>query len=794
VSGTSGASGTSGTSGVTGTSGTSGDTGSTTPIGASGNTGPTTSSTAPTVSTTTASSGATGTSGTTAASGATGTTAPGTLTPSITSIDAQPTTGATLVGGAGGSAKAGGALAPAPSLFSAANPLAGVLPGSVFDPLVNAALSADVPQYYVEHFDVPAFLLPIYESAAAAYDVPWQVLAAINQVETNFGSDLNVSSAGAEGWMQFLPSTWKGYHVDATGSSVADPYNAADAIFAAAKYLAAAGAATNLPAAIFAYNHSEAYVQSVLLRAELLSGVPTGLVNSVSELSEGLFPIQLRYHPSYKSTAGGGGSAGSTSSNNGKAPAPSAIAASVKDTALGHAADSAKVFASAHAAAVAVQDGTIVAIGHNRKLGTYVRLKDSFGNVYTYGNLASVAAYHLLPKPESTAVTGSLATAGELATGPAPTTPASAGQQSPAGIAATAAAEATASQLAGQRGSQPSGSRTDAGLEFASRSGPNALIFAPGALQAAPPSKHVRRQSLQRRLVARYYTSAFGLRRTQLEARAMRVGSHVLAGTILGYLGTGKPHLLFELRPAGAGERAIDPRPFLDAWTQLATLELHRSALGEPLYGPDLTGADAGQALAMSQIDLERVILGNQHLQIALCERRAIAAGDVDRRVLATIEFLVDRGYDPTIAGNCTPTSAAASLTTADSVTVTALDGLAIAGHTSSGSVADSAVRALAALPGADAPSQIASFESVAGAANTVTSTTDPGAIVVSFTPQSNPVAVASTASVAATFKLGPTRWAQLDADLLTIREPRVPTVISTVAIRSSAAAAAKTP
>jgi len=85
--------------------------------------------------------------------------------------------------------------------------------------------------------------------------VPWQVLAAINQVETNFGSNLNVSSAGAVGWMQFLPSTWQGYGVDATDSGVADPYNAADAIFAAARYLSAAGASANLPAAIFAYNH-----------------------------------------------------------------------------------------------------------------------------------------------------------------------------------------------------------------------------------------------------------------------------------------------------------------------------------------------------------------------------------------------------------------------------------------------------------------------------------------------------------------------------------------------------------
>ena len=61
---------------------------------------------------------------------------------------------------------------------------------------------------------------------------------------------------------------WKRYGVDASATGVRDPYNAADAIFAAARYLQAAGAAQNLPLAIYAYNHSWSYVNSVLLRAE----------------------------------------------------------------------------------------------------------------------------------------------------------------------------------------------------------------------------------------------------------------------------------------------------------------------------------------------------------------------------------------------------------------------------------------------------------------------------------------------------------------------------------------------
>jgi membrane-bound lytic murein transglycosylase B len=65
-------------------------------------------------------------------------------------------------------------------------------------------------------------------------------------VESDYGRNLSISSAGAVGWMQFLPATWKQYGVDVTGSGTADPCNPLDAIFAAARYLNAAGASKNL--------------------------------------------------------------------------------------------------------------------------------------------------------------------------------------------------------------------------------------------------------------------------------------------------------------------------------------------------------------------------------------------------------------------------------------------------------------------------------------------------------------------------------------------------------------------
>src|SRR5215218_5251996 len=60
-----------------------------------------------------------------------------------------------------------------------------------------------VPNFFIEKFRIPPFLLPIYQAAGIQYGVRWEVLAAINEIETDYGRNLNISSAGALGWMQF---------------------------------------------------------------------------------------------------------------------------------------------------------------------------------------------------------------------------------------------------------------------------------------------------------------------------------------------------------------------------------------------------------------------------------------------------------------------------------------------------------------------------------------------------------------------------------------------------------------
>jgi len=111
-------------------------------------------------------------------------------------------------------------------------------------------------------------LQPIWQAAGQAYGVPWSVLAAINKIESNFGQNMGPSSAGAIGWMQFMPDTWARWGIDADGDGIADPWDPQDAIYSAARYLAASGAATDIASAVFSYNHAQWYVDEVLQLAQ----------------------------------------------------------------------------------------------------------------------------------------------------------------------------------------------------------------------------------------------------------------------------------------------------------------------------------------------------------------------------------------------------------------------------------------------------------------------------------------------------------------------------------------------
>jgi murein DD-endopeptidase MepM/ murein hydrolase activator NlpD len=146
------------------------------------------------------------------------------------------------------------------SLPSAGTPNA---PGGISIPV-----SFTTPPASPRQLALPA-LHDLWQRAGAAYGIPWNVLAAINKIESNFGQNMGPSSAGAIGWMQFMPSTWLRWGVDADGDGLADPWNAVDAVYAAARYLAASGGQADISRAIFSYNHADWYVREVLDLAQV---------------------------------------------------------------------------------------------------------------------------------------------------------------------------------------------------------------------------------------------------------------------------------------------------------------------------------------------------------------------------------------------------------------------------------------------------------------------------------------------------------------------------------------------
>jgi hypothetical protein len=118
---------------------------------------------------------------------------------------------------------------------------------------------------------IPTSYLDLYRRAAVTCPgLPWTVLAGIGTVETGNGSNVHRSTAGAEGPMQFMPSTWAMYGYDADGNGKADIQSPTDSVFSAARYLCAAGAGRggqSLDNAIFSYNHAWWYVREVIIIA-----------------------------------------------------------------------------------------------------------------------------------------------------------------------------------------------------------------------------------------------------------------------------------------------------------------------------------------------------------------------------------------------------------------------------------------------------------------------------------------------------------------------------------------------
>jgi murein DD-endopeptidase MepM/ murein hydrolase activator NlpD len=122
---------------------------------------------------------------------------------------------------------------------------------------------------------IPPEVLALYQAAATRYRLPWTLLAGIGMEETNHGRNHATSSAGAQGLMQFMPTTFAAYAVDGNADGRTTINDPADSIYTAAAYLVASGALRGpdgIRQALFAYNHADWYVGDVLSYAHAYGG------------------------------------------------------------------------------------------------------------------------------------------------------------------------------------------------------------------------------------------------------------------------------------------------------------------------------------------------------------------------------------------------------------------------------------------------------------------------------------------------------------------------------------------
>jgi hypothetical protein len=614
---------------------------------------------------------------------------------------------------------------------------------SIVDP---GPVPIGVPNVFIEKFRIPPFLLPIYQAAGMEYGIRWEILAAINEIETDYGRNLNVSSAGAIGWMQFLPSTWEQYGVDANGDGRKDPYNPVDAIFAAARYLRAAGADKDLRRAIYAYNHADWYVDSVLMRARLIGGLPADLVGSLTGLTQGRFPVdgRARYADGIDPRA---------ATRRVRAGNPARPIEPEPDR------DGILIFAAEGTPVIAVQDAVVVGRGTTPRLGRFVRIRDAFGNEYTYARLARLEETHPVPKDRSG---GDGARADADAAG------------TPADEVAAPGAAADAAPAKERLFAHPTRPR-------AYRAGGARQLEAGGD---APAGR------------AAYAKRLLGLEPDEVAWRRLEPGARIVAGTILGRIGrtssSRAPHVLFEIRPAGRGAPRIDPKPILDGWKLLEATAIYRAKGRNPFAADDERSPTIGQILLMSKASLQRRVLRNPRIRIYRGGRRDIRAGRIDRRVLATLEFLAANGLNPTVTslqtGHSLYTSSGriSQHATGTAVDIAAINGIPIAGNQGKGSIADITIRRLLTLQGAMKPHQIISLMRYPTADNTLALGDHHDHIHIGFRP------VAGTAGRALNGSLAREQWPRLIDRLNAIENPVVRRRPSKDAIRVREARSAR--
>ena len=641
---------------------------------------------------------------------------------------------------------------------------------SFTDVLPGPSTATGVPNFIIRKFRVPPFLLPIYQAAGIEYGVRWEVLAAINEIETDYGRNLNVSSAGALGWMQFMPSTWKMYGVDANKDGRKDPYNPVDAIFAAARYLKAAGDEQGRPPLDLRLQPRRLVRRlGPPPRAPDRAACPADLVGSLTGLTEGRFPVAARAR--YADDI-----AEQQRLKKVKQGENAAHLVESSDSRRGI-----DIFAKKGAPVVAVNDGVIKKIDKSKKLGRYVVLQDVYGNRYTYAHLGQVSKVYPVPKADATPSPDRSARAlAANESDPTPAAPASAGRQ----------LDSSDTAKAKDRGGDVPAKKAQASAPVKQR------LFAhpemPGSREAGGLEQQLdseARRSGKFSTFKAYFSRPFGLDPSKVRLRPLRKGSHVIGGTVIARVGqteAGKAaHLDFAIRPAGRGAPNIDPKPILDGWKLLEATAIYRASGRNVLYGKDNAGAmSIGQILLLPKPLLEKRVLSDERIDIYEGGREDIRSGQIDRRVLATLAYLAESGLRPTVSclknghGFYTSSGNVSEHSSGNAVDISMVNGIPILGHQEAGGITEQAVRRLMQLQGTMYPHQIISLLSLGG--NTLAMADHNDHIHVGFHPMfgANKKLGKQTLAV-----LEPGQWSDLISRLGEIENPVVPTKPSKYAL-----------
>jgi hypothetical protein len=202
---------------------------------------------------------------------------------------------------------------------------------------------------------------------------------------------------------------------------------------------------------------------------------------------------------------------------------------------------------------------------------------------------------------------------------------------------------------------------------------------------------------------------------------SIKVGSKVIAGTVLARIGDSEdgvdPHINFSIRPAGRGAPRIDPKPILDGWKLLEATAIYR-AKGKSPFAVKLGSAGV---LLLSKEALQRRVLADERLEIYSCGRTDIVTGQIDRRVLAALEYLAEQGFELTITslkcghGFYTASGNVSNHSSGNAVDIATINGVPVLGHQGPGTLTHELLLAVLRLQGTMVPEELISLEDLGG-------------------------------------------------------------------------------